>query len=181
MESKNLRIIQKIVQITRIVSIVAFYGCIVGAGFYSLGVLTMGIFKLVGSGFSAISGFFGVTGLDVNGLGTAPVAFLDAAIVCGAFIFLAFKMKNFLERELEVGTPFSYEIAKEMRFMGILFAAFGIGISWIVAFINMVAHFAVRISTDLDVDFTFSGIVVFGAMLVFLSFVCQYGAELNDK
>ena len=178
MKGKSLKIIQVIAKICSILSIVGFIGCIVGAA----GCLT-GLFGVLGVASIGSIHIFGVDGIIsdyYSGFSASSTAatLLAASVVCGSMIYPFKKARAYFTHELEEGNPFTRKLAKELRFLGIIFAAFSLGCTITVAIIKAIAHVA---SGSGNIDVKNSSMIGFGAILVIMSFLCDYGADLRES
>lgn len=86
--------------------------------------------------------------------------------------------QNFFSRELDAGTPFSFEVAKDMKHTGI--------VTLIVGFIGSVVAAGVHETMDIlfdgiekmDNDYLYScGLSI---CFIVMSLLCKYGAEIKE-
>lgn len=170
---KSLKIIQILAKILRVIFIVVFIACIVGASFCLLGLILLPIFQ----GTVIYEGkTFEVWLMDRDiPLYEAYLAVSTGLLSCGVGIFLGKYNELFFKEEIELGTPFSKDIVRKMR---------------MVALINIIASFALGIVVGIGVgivkavnhsDFEFKyellSFVGFGLALLVISLFCDYGAE----
>ena len=182
MESRNLNLIQKLFKMGKVLSKIAFIFSMIG--------FVGSIAGLVGLGFGGeLIKIGGVTlhGLIANSSGYAPGAIAAALsgwlIVCAGEGVLAKFAQAYFEHEGQAGTPFTPAGAKELMRLGILTMAIPIGCTVIGSIAEgMVAGFLqVEKAAMLDFGFDNGARIVLGVMLLVISLLCRYGAELAQK
>ena len=168
--SKSLVTLQKISKVAKIICKVVFILTIIGA----VGCL-IGCVAIVAVGpFAEIMGETMASDMQIGVLGC-----LTGLISCiGSAIF--FRMaERYLDHELEAGTPFTEEGAKEMRRLGIaslIISASSAVFSGIVAAILTIIQSGWN---DMDVSVSWS--IETGLILLVLSVIFQYGADLRSQ
>ncbi len=172
--SKNLNVVLAFAKVIRIVTKVLFILCIVG-----------GSLALAG----AISLWAGVPFVSVNGEGisfnmfypevasvneAAGEALIDAVICASEAVILGFTTVYF-KNMLADKTPFTLSGAKEVLRLGILAVAIPTACSIACEIITDLLKLP---SSELGV---YEATTTVGILLIFLSFVFKYGAELEEK
>ena len=175
---KTLRIIQTLAKIGKIISKIIFIcslvggiGCIVGI--ISLAAIPEGL-KIGGVTLHAM--IEKSAGISME---TYYAAMAVGVIFCAGEAVLARIAERYFKNELNVGTPFTFEGAKELLRLGICAVCIPVGTAILsaIVFQIMKACFA-NVS-----DFSMSDSVSFGlgvAMIV-TSLLCKYGAELSQS
>lgn len=172
MENK-LNIIQKIAKIAKIVCHVLFIVCLVCAGL----TLTSGISAAVIGDFELKIGDVSIFGLlmDNTGLsekemiGNIFCIFIETVI--GSLLFGFAKV--YLENELKDGTPFTERGAKEFLRLGILVCVIPQGGSILISIITKI--------TDINNTYDAGDDIVVGLILILMSFIFSYGAEIRKR
>ena len=173
--SKTLKSIQTFFKVARIVSIVLFVLGIVGAagcllsmllliafnGAQSLGILNS--FVDLEEGFSFASGCF---------------ACVSGIISCvGVIVMYAFTRK-YCERELADGTPFTYDGAKALFRLGLVFIITPIAMSALIGFAwGMCWIFDPTMVEPTDL----SGDITTGLFMLVTSYIFKHGTELREQ
>lgn len=175
---KSLRIIQVLAKICRIVCIIVFVACIIGAAGCFVALVILPIVKDIvvhdGKTIAELIAQDGKT--NVN---TIIAACGMGLFGCGVEIFLAKYNELFFKKEIEVGTPFKKDIVKEMRIVAVVNIAVslsavimvGIALGIVRALVRDLQHFDNYIGTPIG----------YGIALLIISLFCDYGAELNEK
>ena len=165
--SKNLQIVQKIskvlgilAKIGFIISIVGLVCCIVGHVLSMVGGLSQEFAaKVVKEGNVTMKQ---IAGYCMGGL-----------IVCIVSVIVTKLHKDYFEMEQAAGTPFTQESAKGFRTLGIVNLAAPLICTILVEIINSI----LKIKVDYHIDGSFTT----GIVMILLSFVFAYGAELEEK
>lgn len=175
---KTLKTIQVFAKIGRVISTVAYVASIVAFCFSALGILLLPL------GGGEIFKFGGVTlyGLldmgDDVGCNAVYSTLIGGGIIFGGHAVVAGFAKKYFKNELAVGTPFTFEGARELLRLGILDISVNFGC---VIFVNIVLGI---VSAFADSSFALSSSLVDGdislsrgLMLIILSLLCKLGAE----
>lgn len=174
--SKSLKIIQVLAKIGKVLSVIAFVVSIIGAiGLLALIAIFMGIKDL------SIEGTTLISMLESEGFSFADMIFtgiVSTAFCIGSAIIAKFASKYF-SNEIEDGTPFTYDGARELRRLGILAIAIPAGIALVssITFV-ILKQFYPSITND-----GLSGTLEIGLGVTFIivSVIFQYGAEFVEK
>ncbi len=172
---KSLETVQKISKVLSILSIIAFVFTIIGA----VGTLVGGIALMLLPGVLNASGLGDdFMELIIEGSGVESLEFLGIELIGTLFIVIAeavvaFFVCRYFKNELADGTPFTYRGAKELLYLGIISLAVPFGGMIISSTINAVFLIKSNISNQFD--------ITLGVVMILLSFVFKYGAELNEK
>ena len=178
MESKYLKIIQVVSKIGKVLSTIVFVCCIIGAVGCLIGILSISLMpnSLVISGMQFSEFLQKNAGINV---GTVYASIIGAIIVCAGNAVISKMAQNYFKHELEAGTPFTDDGAKEMFKLAIFNISISLGSAVIIAIVSAIMknNFADYVKPD------FSNASSIGMGLVFLlvSLLCHYGAELNKK
>lgn len=180
---KNLNTIQTLAKIGETLSKIAFICSLVGACICAVGMISL---PLAGGEIFKIGGvsIYGLMKLEPGeGLKSALVFMLGWLIVCIGEAVLAKFAEIYFKNELKAGTPFTFDSAKELTRLGILTAALPIGCAVLAEILQgIIAGFMdVEIAPSSEICIDNEGSVVLGIMLIVMSVLCRYGAELTDK
>ena len=175
----TLKTVQTIFKVGRIISKIAFICCVIGC----VGCL-LGAIGLV-AGFESLKlGGITVRGLIVQGtgmsMGTMCTAVSVAAVFCGCEAVAAKMAETYFQNELAAGTPFTFEGANELKFLGILNLAISLGMIVFTA----IVYAAVRlcgIYPPEGMNWEAGTGIRTGLFLLLLSVVFRYGAELSSQ
>ena len=165
--SKSLSILQTIAKVVKIVAKVLFILCIIGGVGSLLGLISV----------LALGPFLEELGESVAE--TSALGCFVGLISCiGEAIF--FRMtERYCAHELEAGTPFTKEGAKEIRRLGIASLIISVSITFVCVFAEAIFYILVTGASDVDVSSSFSlGTCLF---LLLLSVIFQYGAEAREE
>lgn len=172
---KTLSAIQTIAKVGKIVSLIIFILGTIGAVGCAVGALTLGVlpgsFKLGGV---TIKGFVQLS--DDLSAGAVCSALIISAINCAGTAAAAKLAEIYFRHELEAGTPFTFEGAKEMQKLGIRTLCIFVGASVLSGVVYVIMHI---FYSDASAE-NISNSVSFGLGLVFivLSLIFKYGAEV---
>lgn len=175
---KTLNVIQTLSKIGKILSkiiniccIVGFCGCIVGISAMLIGAETLKI-----GGVTLHSILQAESGISE---GDVWAAIAVGIILSVGEYFVSRMSYRYFENELKAGTPFTYDGAKELLHLGIsvvwipLLSVILSRVAW-----EIISQFAENVET-LSLD-GFDSISL-GVVLIIVSLLCKYGAELNGK
>ncbi len=175
---KSLNTIQTISKIAKVFSSILFVFSIVGFCLCTVGILSMAFdiesFKLGGVTFESIL----QDKADLSEGALYAVA-AQGMIYCAGAAVLAKFSEVYFRHEIDAGTPFAFDGAKEMMRLGILCVCISIGEEIIASIVTSVIAKTFADAAALDMDTT--GAVTVGIALIFISLLCRYGAELADN
>lgn len=180
---KNLKTIQTLAKIGETLSKIAFICALVGACICAVGMISL---PLAGGEIFKIGGvsIYGLMNLEPGEeLKSALVFMIGWLIICIGEAVLAKFAEIYFKNELKAGTPFTFDSAKELTRLGILTAALPIGCAVLAEILQgIIAGFMdVEIAPSAEICIDNEGSVVLGVMLIVMSVLCRYGAELTDK
>lgn len=176
---KSLKAIQTISKVAKVFSSIIFICSIVGFCLCTLGILSMAFdmesFKLGGVTFESIL----QDKADLSEGALYAVA-AQGMIYCAGTVVLAKLSEAYFRHEIEAGTPFTFDGAKELMRLGILFVCISIGEEIIASIVTSVlAKTFADAAAASDMDTT--GAVTVGIALIFIGLLCRYGAELSEN
>lgn len=179
METKTLRIIQKLAKVGKILSKIIAICCIVGAIGCIAGIVSLAI---TGQVEYSVNGFT-LHGLIENSaqrsIGTLYAVMIVGLIVCNGEVIIAKKAANYFKNELTAGTPFTFAGAKEMLQLGIWIAA----VSLATAIAEPIVYAIVSHYFPNVVEMSLGGAAQVGMGIAFIlvSLLCKYGAEREEN
>lgn len=174
--SKSLKTIQTLAKIGKVLSIIAFVLSIIGA----VGMLIL-IATLSGIKDLTIEGTSIYSMLEKEGFSFADMLFssIVSIVACVGSAVVAKFAQLYFSNELEVGTPFTYEGAKEIRRLGILTIAIpaGIALASTIAYVSLKQFYPSITNSSIS----FSLEIGLGIAFIVLSVIFKYGAEFVEK
>ena len=179
---KSLNTIQKLSQIGKVLSKIAFIFSVIGfcgciAGLLSL---SFGNGNLIKIGGVTLHGLISEEyGYNIKSI-TAMLS--GWMIVCAGEAVLAKFAEVYFKNELNAETPFTLAGAKELLRLGILTTAIPTGSAVVGSIVEgIVAGFMnVEKATAMDMYFDNEASIVLGIMFILGSLLCRYGAELRE-
>lgn len=180
---KSLNTIQKLSQIGRIfskiafiLSVIGFCGCI--AGIISLSFGSGEVTKIGGVALHNL--LKSDYGYNVKSITAALVGWL---VICAGEAVLAKFAEVYFKKELKAGTPFTLDGAKKMNRLGILTLAIPVGSAIIGGIAEEIIAGFLKIETSAVLDICFDNEANFalGIVFIIISLLCRYGAELADN
>lgn len=181
MESKSLRTIQRLMKAGKIISTIINVFCIVGIIGCMVGIACLYVFpqnQVIQLGPVTVHGLVEAGGNKYS-LSSCYTAMFMGLVFCLFEANLSRSARNYFRNELEVGTPFTYEGAMELRRLGIKVIVLPIIAVIVADVIYKVMNYYFTDIMDMHVDQFVS--VGMGLMFIILSCVCKYGAELEEK
>ncbi len=175
---KTLKTIQTLAEIGKVCSKWISICCIIGLCVCGVGALAV----LVGADTLKLGGItlhsILETKADVS-VGTVLAFLIVAASLCVGEYFVAREAYRYFENELNAGTPFTMEGAKELLHLGV-------SAIWIPIVSGVLAQVAQGVIAQCMQDVekcSMDGIdsVALGAMLVFTSLLCKHGAQCKEN
>lgn len=175
---KTLQTIQTISKIAKVLSKLVSVCCIVGVCGCAAGAAAM----LVGAETIKLGGVTLHSILQTEAgvsEGTVWAAIAAGVILCSGEYFLARMAQRCFANELAAGTPFTLDGAKELMHLGISAIWIPIVTATLAQVAQGVIGQAVGGAEKLSVD-GFGGVMP-GVMLIFVSLLCRYGAEMGQE
>lgn len=174
---KSLKTVQTICKVFKVLSTIYFILAIVGAAGCVLGLAAYGAFgeNVIRLGGVTVKSFIWK---EANAPDAAVyLALATGAVICGAQIFLGYMAKRYFKHEVDAGTPFTSEGAKELRKLWILNMAVSLGAAVVCGI--AVAIVQTVVPDVKDVNFTSFTTVGLGLVYLIVSFILEHGADLN--
>lgn len=166
---RSLGKVQKLFRILKVISTIIFVCCIIGFVFSIMGLIGVASIGRDSGTWAEINKAVETTNITFEMCMCYCIIFV---LMCAGETALYYYVTKFYKKELEIGTPFSKEVVREMKKIALLHVAIPFGI----AFISMI------ITLAFNVDVSLSGLSGLGMGLVYLalSFVFDYGADLRE-
>ncbi|MBR2279484.1 MAG: hypothetical protein IJ903_00955 [Ruminococcus sp.] len=175
---KTLNTLQTISKIAKLLSTIIFIFCVIGfvgciVGIISLAYIPEGL-KLGGTTIKGL-----VEPSPKTNLGNYYTIMAAGAVLCAGEAVLCKLAQRYFKHELEAGTPFTYEGAKELIRLGIFTICIPIATAIITGIVYgiMTSVFGVTPNLNLN-NFVSIGL---GVMLIIAGLLCRHGAEVSDK
>ncbi len=174
--SKNLNTIQKIAKAGRIISKIIFIFSIIGAVASFIGVSALwGLHKVELDGVEVVNIIEEAGAPFVTTMFSACISILYCISSAVIFKFAEIYFSN----ELEVGTPFTYDGAKELLRLGLI----GLILPLCISAISSIAFTVTKLfwpilEPDALIESPSIGIAL---IVIIISFILKYGADLEEK
>lgn len=181
MESKTLKTIQRCMKIGKIISTIVYVFCIIGTIGCLVGIACLYFFpqdQVIQLGPVTVHGLVGYN-KNALSLSSCYTAMMIGAILCLFEFGIARSAKKYFKNELAAGTPFTFEGAKELMKLGIKVIVLPIVAVIVADVVYQVMNYYFTDIMDMHIDDFVS--VGTGLMLMFLSLICKYGAEVGEK
>lgn len=180
---KSLKTIQTLSGIGRVLSkiafvlsVIGFCGCIVGL-----------IGLAVGEGGSIMIGGVTLHGLisentELN-IKSIAAALSGWIIVCAGQAVTAKFAELYFKNELNAGTPFTFDGAKELMRLGIIVFAVPVGCAIAGSIVEGIVAGIMNVAKAETMDRYFDNApgIALGIMFIVMSLLCRYGAELAES
>ncbi len=176
---KNLKVIQTLSKIGRVLCRIAWICSIVGVAGCSVGILSLMV------GVDEILKFGGVTihGIIANESGSSTgsmyASMTVGMILCIGELVLARFAERYFKNELSDGTPFTLTGAAEMQRLGILTICIPLGAVIAAEIAYQIMNYAFQDVADIHIDDYAS--VGLGIAFIIMSVVFRYGAALEKE
>lgn len=179
---KSLNTIQKLCEVGKVLSkiafvfsVIGFVGCIIGL--ISLPFSNGGIIKIGGVTLHELIS-------NGNNCGSMCISATLSGwlVVCIGEAVLAKFAESYFKNELTLGTPFTFTGAKELMRLGILTLAIPTGCAVIGSIVEgIIAGFMKVENSAMDMYFDNVASIALGIMFIVISLLCRYGAELREN
>ncbi len=171
---KSLKTIQTLSKIAKIISQIVYICCMVG---------------FIGCAVGLVASFIAGNALTLDGaaindifdneaasMGTTLATLIAGLILCAGEYVVARMAYRYFDNELNAGTPFTLEGAKELMRLGI----FVIGVHIASTFLAQVAQSIISMMMENvgELALEDGDSVALGIMLIVISVFCHYGAEI---
>ena len=180
---KNLKTLQTLSKMGKILSRIAFVFAIIGACGCIIGLLsvTFGNGSAIKIGGVTLHSMLAIS--DNYNLKSVSAVLAAWLIVCAGEAVLAKFAEIYFKNELTVGTPFTQEGAKELKRLGIMTIAVPIGCAVLAEIVQGIAAGFMNVEATgwMDMHYDNEASVVLGIMFLVGSVICSYGAELSGE
>lgn len=174
---KSLQTLQKLANLGKILSKIVFVFCMVGVGLSIAGIaslaLGIGTFKFGGISVGSII----KNEADVS-IGTLYATMAMGVLLCSGEAVLAKFAEHYFRGELQDGTPFNFERARELQLLGILTICIPVGTNLVAVVVYEAISYIYGNVASLDLSNI--GSISLGIMFIILSLVFKYGAECKN-
>lgn len=170
--SNTLDTVQKFFKAGKIVTTIGFVCSIAGAAGCIIGAIVL---KAAGIDSEITEMVMSTDGMNFE---TAFASCIAGLIVCAGAIAASYFGRKYFKNELEAGTPFTFEGAQEIRRLGIITIAVPLGAEILSSIVYEIMAAVMNGVGESQVAGDAS--VVLGIVLIGLSFVFKYGAELRE-
>lgn len=177
---KSLERIQSLHKLGRILSKLAFVFAVIGVCGCIAGLLSLrfGSGSLLKFGGVTIHGLI-AEGYNAKSIGAALSGWI---IVCAGEAVLASFAAAYFKKELEAGTPFTLNGARELLRLSILTMAIPLGCAVAGKITQGVVGSFLHVTKDAAIDLAFGngGSMMLGIAFLVTALLCRYGAELRE-
>jgi len=178
MESKTLNTIQKVARVGKILSKIVCIFSIVGAVFCLIGAVSLAITDVDTFKIGDVTIHSIVENNANMTVGTMLSRLAVGAILCIGEVIVARKAVKYFKNEIEAGTPFTFDGAKELKKLGIFTIWFPIVIMILADIAYLVINEMYESVADLKIDSYVS--IGTGIAFIIVSLLCKYGAEMAE-
>lgn len=182
-KSKNYKILQKIAELGKILSKVAFVFSVIGICGCIVGILS----NVIGNGKIFMIDGVTIHGIlsDFNAYNVKSISAVLTAwlIICTGEAVLSKFSEIYFRNTLAEGTPFTQMGARELRRLGIMTMVIPTGCMVLAEIVQGIMTGLMNVSIDAwsNLNFDNESSVVLGIMFIIGSFLCGYGAEFSEK
>lgn len=177
MQTKTLKAIQVLSKIGSIICKIVFICCLIGAICCAAGIVTFafipGDLKVGDVTFHALI----EEEADIS-IGTVYAAMAVGTILCAAEAVLSKIAGNYFKNELEAGTPFTFEGAKELTRLGIITICVSIGTAILAGITYAVISLCFNAKPDVNISSGFSSVGL-GVTFIITALFFRHGAEIS--
>lgn len=173
---KTLKTIQTLAKVGKVISIIAFVGSMIGVIGTAVGIIGL---ATLGEKFIEMGGD---TVQEELSIPTMLAAMSVGAVFCIGTAIVSKLAQKYFTNELADGTPFTLKGAKELMRLGIVNVIVSVVASMIASGgVNVAAQFISDIDlSKIGMDDAMSGDLGLGIVLMIVSLICRYGAELTE-
>lgn len=173
---KTLKTIQKLSKVGKILCTVIFILCLVGAIGCVVGIIGLAVIpESIKIGDLTIHGI-----IEKNAkisMGSLYAVLAMGLVYCIGEAVLCKIAKRYFVNELEAGTPFTFDVAKELIRLGILTICIPVGTTIVAAIVFAVMA---QFNSDItDIKFSNSISAGLGIMFIITGLICRHGAEVS--
>ncbi len=168
---KTLKTIQTLAKIGKILSKIVFILCLVGGIGCIVGILCLAGLSLGGV---TVHGMIEISA--AISMGTCYTAMAMGIIFCAGEAVLAKIAERYFKSELADGTPFTLDGAKKLMHLGICTICIPIGTIIAASITYEIMQYCFKDVADMHLNDSTS--VGMGLMLIIMSLLCRYGAEI---
>ena len=173
---KTLQIIQTLFNVGRILCKIFFILCLIGGIGCALGIVSLALIpEGIKIGDTTIRGLIEQSA-DVS-LGTCYAAMATGIVLCAGEAVLCRIAEDCFAYEVEVKTPFAFEVARKLMRLGICTICIPIGTGIVAAIVHGIFAAAMENVAAQDLSAFGSGSVGLGIMFLITGLLCRYGAE----
>ena len=178
---KTLKTLQTLSKVGKILSTIVFVLCIVGGVGCIIGILLLASVPNLLDGFKI--GAVTIKGMIEKESGvslmTCYAAMATGVVMCAGEAVLAKFAQRYFKNELDAGTPFTFDGAKELIRLGILTICIPIGTMIVAAIVYAIFKAISKDVSDLDLHGSVS--LGLGIMMLIAGLLCRHGAEVSEK
>ena len=166
---KSLNTIQKIANVLKILTYIAFILCIIGAVGLVAGGITLFSVPFLPENIVELI----ISESGVENMTTIAVSMIIQSDYIALMTIPTFLTYRYLKNELQDGTPFTHRGSKEILKVGIIRCVLPLAAYVVCEIIGAIAGVKNEFSNEFD--------ITIGLVMIFLSFVFSYGADLVEE
>lgn len=179
MQTKTLKTIQTLSKIAKVLCTIVFIFSLIGAIGCAVGIISLAVipdgFKFGGTTIHGI-----IDKSSITSIGTVYAAMGMCVVLCAGECVLCKFAKRYFVNELEAGTPFTFEGAKELIRLGILTICIPLGTTILAAIVYGIIN-VIYLGNIGEVNLNNFGSVSLGVMFIIAGLLCRHGAEISEK
>ena len=177
MKTKTLGTIQTLMKIGKVLSTIVFIFSIIGLVGCALGAVSVLFFpESIQLGSTTIQGLVEIES-DISSE-EVVVALITGAVVCLGEMIVSKLAQRYFKRELDDGTPFTFDGAKALLHVGIWAVVIPIVIDVLLGVAHEVLSHVIEGLGELTIGDSAS--ISLGVMMIVASLLCKHGAELRQ-
>lgn len=175
---KSLKVIQVLFKIARIIALIAFILCIIGASGCAIAIIVLNVMRdVVIQNGQTFTELLASKGVDINAIVTYVVF---GMVICGANIFFAKYSELYFLREIKEGTPFTRAMVKDMRKYGLVYIIASLAATVVISTAYAITTIFIKSLDKYDYSYHV-GSIIYGLFFIILSVFCEYSVEKDEE
>lgn len=177
---KTLKRIQTLAKVGKVLSLIVFICCIVAVVFVFIGLFGLSqVMMIEVDGKTVLQMIEEEAGQSLDIKMIYP-SMISSIIYLGSEAVLAMFAKKYFEHELEAGTPFRVDIAKELTRLGILCICISVGAALVGGIAEAITMVSVGVE-EIESSSSNASSVGLGITFLIVGALCRYAAMREEK